>query len=85
MVSAQFLSYDPEQEELQANFLHRTSSNTKWFVWPQFELNGKEDRAWVPEEAIFYRLSAPTEGRRMTLQFENIEDVEKQFQLINKQ
>lgn len=46
---AQFICYDQEQEELHANFLHRSQSNKNWFVWPQYELNGLEDKAWVTE------------------------------------
>ena len=39
---AQFIAYDGEQEELQVNFLHRSTSNPKWFIWPQ--VNGQEDK-----------------------------------------
>ena len=48
---AQFLQFDPEQEEAQVYFLIRSTSSTKWFVWP--ELCGrKPDTAWI-DEGIF--------------------------------
>ena len=49
--SQQFLQFDPEQEEAQVYFLIRSTSSTKWFVWP--ELCGKKpDIAWI-DEGIF--------------------------------
>lgn len=75
----QFIQFDTEQEELNVNFLHRSSSNPKWFIWPQLQVQGTEDVAWVSEETVFYRLPAPKEGRIETLIFTNIDEVEKLF------
>ena len=69
---AQFEMYDAEQEEIQAFFLHRSSSNLKWFIFPQFQINGKEDKSWVSEDKVFYRLSVPKEGKRQTLLFDEV-------------
>ena len=77
---AQFESYDAEQEELYVNFLHRSPSNTRWFVWPQLEIDGEEDKSWISEDRVFYRLAKPKEGRRQTLLFDDVEDVEKKFE-----
>ena len=38
---AQFETYDKESEQIKVNGLHR-SSNSKWFIWPQLDLNGAE-------------------------------------------
>ena len=78
----QFVEFDSEQEELQVNFLQRSLSNPKWFVWPLLQVNGEEDKAWVTEISVFYRLNIPTEGRRETLIFENYDEVDKAFNEI---
>jgi hypothetical protein len=76
---AQFEEYDPENEEIKANFLHRSSTDPKWFVWPTLNVNGNEDNAWITEDKVFYRLSPPKEGRRQVLLFDEIEEVEQLF------
>lgn len=44
----QFVRYDDELKEVFVNFLERTSSNSKNFIWPA--LNSKEeDKSWVDE------------------------------------
>ena len=44
----QFIRYDDESKEVFVNFLERTSSNSKSFIWPA--LNSKEeDKSWVDE------------------------------------
>jgi len=44
----QFIRYDEESREVFVNFLERTSSNSKTFIWPA--LNSKEDdKSWVEE------------------------------------
>ena len=75
----QFMQFDAETEELQVNFLHRSESNPRWFVWPLFQINGVEDKSWVSEECVFYRLNGPREGRRETLVFDEQADIEKSF------
>ena len=75
----QFVQFDAESEELQVNFLNRSPSNPKWFVWPVFEVKGEEDKGWVSEQSVFYRLSGPKEGRRETLLFDEYDDVENVF------
>ena len=80
----QFIKFDMEQEELHVNFLHRSTSNKKWFVWPQLQLNGSEDKSWVTELSVFYRLDAPKEGRRDTLIFDQHDEVDKVFSNIEK-
>ena len=75
----QFVQFDSETEELQVNFLHRSASNQRWFVWPLFQVNGVEDKSWVSEECVFYRLNGPREGRRETLVFNEQADIEKSF------
>jgi hypothetical protein len=80
----QFINYDIELEELQVNFLHRSSSNCKWFVWPLLQLNGVEDKSVVPERSVFYRLNTPKEGRRETLIFEEYDEVERVFKEIKQ-
>ena len=75
----QFVEFDAESEELQVNFLNRSPSNPKWFVWPLFEAKGEEDKGWVSEQSVFYRLSGPKEGRRETLLFDEYDNVEKVF------
>ena len=75
----QFVEFDAESEELQVNFLNRSPSNPKWFVWPLFEAKGEEDKGWVSEQSVFYRLSGPKEGRRETLLFEEYDDFGKVF------
>ena len=30
----QFVKFEEEQEEMQIHFVHRSSSNCYWFVWP---------------------------------------------------
>ena len=62
------------------NFLCQSASNPRWFVWPLFQVNGKEDKSWVSEECVFYRLNGPREGRRETLVFDEQADVKKAFQ-----
>ena len=75
----QFVQFDQELEELEVNFLHRSPSNEKWFVWPSLQTNGKEDKGWIEEKRVFYRLNEPVEGRREVLMFNEYEDVEKAF------
>ena len=75
----QFCQFDSIQEELEINFMHRSSSNDTWFVWPALQPNGVEDKSWVKEELVFYRLDTPKEGRRETLFFAEHNDVEVAF------
>ena len=77
---AQFERYDAEQEELYVNFLHCSPSNTGWFVWPQLEIDGEEDKSWISEDKVFYCLDEPKQKRRQTLLFDDVEDVEKKFE-----
>ena len=44
----QFVQFDKEQEEMQIHFLHRSSSNRNWFIWPELS-NDLPDVSWVPE------------------------------------
>ena len=39
---AQFETYDKESEQIKVNVLHRSSTDPKWFIWPQLDLNGAE-------------------------------------------
>ena len=32
---SQFMQFDPEEGEIQVDFLQRSASNPKWFVWPE--------------------------------------------------
>jgi len=81
----QFVQFDSVSEELEVNFLHRSSSNEKWFVWPSLQARDeedkedKEDKGWVEEKNVFYRLGEPKEGRRQTLIFNEYDEVEKAF------
>ena len=77
---AQFETYDMEQEELYVNFLHCSPSNSRWFVWPELEIDGEEDKSWISEDRVFYRLAEPKEGRCQTPMFDNIGDVEMKFE-----
>ena len=43
----QFVSYDDETGEVCVNFLHRSATNSKWFIWPA--LSGQEDKSWINE------------------------------------
>ena len=43
---AQFIQFDPEQEEAQVHFLIRSMSSTKWFVWPEL-CRKKPNIAWI--------------------------------------
>ena len=70
---------------MMVNFLHRSTSNPQWFIWPQFQVNGQEAKCWVAEEAVFYHLPNPKEGRRTTLMFDNVEEVEKIISEMNGQ
>ena len=45
---AQFKQFDEEQEEAQVHFLKRSTSNVKWFVWPELCVE-KSDIAWIDE------------------------------------
>ena len=76
---AQFDKYDTDTEEIKANFLHRSSTNPQWFVWPTLNVSGDEDIGWITEDRVFYRLSPPKEGRREVLLFDEVEDVERLF------
>ena len=78
--SAQFESYDTEQVELYVNFLHRSPSNSRWFVWPKLEIDGQEDKYWIAEDNAFYQLAKPKQGRPQTILFDDIEDVETKFE-----
>ena len=78
--SAQFESYDTEQVELYVNFLHRSPSNSRWFVWPKLEIDGQEDKYWIAEDNAFYQLAEPKQGRPQTILFDDIEDVETKFE-----
>ena len=56
---AQFKQFDEEQEEAQVHFLKRSTSNVKWFVWP--ELCGEQsDIAWIDEckFLLIYQISS---------------------------
>ena len=75
----QFCQFDSILEELEINFMHRSSSNDMWFVWPALQPNGVEDKSWVKEELVFYRLDTPKEGRRETLFFAEHNNVEVAF------
>ena len=44
----QFVKFDEEQEEMQRHFVHRSSSNHYWFVWPELS-NDVPDISWVNE------------------------------------
>ena len=44
----QFVKFDEEQEEMQIHFVHRSSSNRYWFVWPELS-NDVPDISWVNE------------------------------------
>ena len=44
----QFVKFDVEQEEIQIHFVHRSSSNRYWFVWPELS-NDVPDISWVSE------------------------------------
>ena len=78
--AGQFVQFDSELEELEVNFLHRSPSSEKWFVWPLLQTNGTEDKSWIDEKQVFYRLTEPKEGRRETLVFDEYQDVENAFQ-----
>ena len=53
---AQFIQFDPEQEEAQVHFLKRSTSNVSWFVW--LELCGDEpDIAWIDESMFHFLIS----------------------------
>ena len=55
----QFKQFDEEQEEAQVHFLKRSTSNVKWFVWP--ELCGEQsDIAWIDEDKflLIYQISS---------------------------
>ena len=80
--AGQFIKFDKEMEELEVNFLARSTSNEKWFVWPVLEPNGIEDKSWIDEKQVFYRLSEPKVGRRETLLFDEYNDVEKAFKNV---
>ena len=45
----QFLQYCKEEELIKATFLHYSSSCSNAFVWPQMQINGKEDKSWIAE------------------------------------
>ena len=49
--SQQFIQFDPGQEEVHVHFLIRSTSSTKWFVWP--ELCGKKPDIASIDEGIF--------------------------------
>ena len=44
----QFVKFDEEQKEMQIHFIHRSSSNRYWFVWPELS-NNVPDISWVNE------------------------------------
>ena len=52
--TAQFIQFNPEQEEEQVLFLKRLTSNVNWFVWPEF-CGEEPDIAWI-DEGIFHFL-----------------------------
>ena len=76
---AQFETYDKESELIKVNVLHRSSTNPKWFIWPQLNLNGFEHVEWVAEDDILFCLKSPKEGRRQVLLFEEVDEVEELF------
>ena len=76
---AQFETYDKESEQIKVNVLHRSSTDPKWFIWPQLDLNGAEHVEWVVEDDILFRLKSPKEGRRQVLLFEEVDEVEELF------
>ena len=75
----QFIQFDAMSEELEVTFMHRSPSNERWFVWPSLEHGGEEDKGWVEERYVFYRLSGPKEGRRQTLLFDEYDQVDIAF------
>ena len=50
MVSSAIETYDKESEQIKVNVLHRSSTDPKWFIWPQLDLNGAEHVEWVVED-----------------------------------
>ena len=74
----QFIQFDSVLEELEVNFLQRSSSNERWFVWPSLNTL-HEDKSWVEEKHVFYRLTEPKKSRRKTLVFDEYNEVEKAF------
>ena len=62
---AQFITYDGE-------FSAQVNFKSKMVYLAQFQINGQENKWWVAEEAVFYRLPSPKEGRT-TLMFDNVE------------
>ena len=52
----QFVSYHEETKEVCINFLERSATNSRWFVWPA--LSGKmEDKTWINEELSFIKVT----------------------------
>jgi len=46
----QFLEYDEEVDLIHIHFLKKVSSSSPIrFVWPELQINGKEDKAYVEE------------------------------------
>ena len=43
------MQFDSEEKETQVHFLHQSSSNSNWFMWP--ELSGSNpDISWISED-----------------------------------
>ena len=53
----QFVSYDEETEEVCVNFLERSATNSRWFVWPALSGKMEEDKAWINEGLSFIKLT----------------------------
>ena len=43
----QFIRKDDETGEVYVHFLTRSNTNKLWFVWPELQNDGKEDKSWV--------------------------------------
>ena len=78
---AQFIQFNPEQEEAQVHFLKRSTSNVNWFVWP--ELCGEEpDIVWIDEGMFHFliRLSANQSIAYLPyIYFQSIREVNRTF------
>ena len=56
----QFVEYDEEDDLILFHFLKKvSSSSTNRFSWPELEINGREDKAYVEESNYYFFLQFP--------------------------